>query len=113
MIWKAYPAVVKIKYFIIKPNTCVVEKHSACIGDFEFQWSLNEEQYICIYHQKFKKPLYCNNSKKEDKIILTINVQSINEFTLVAGEQHSKASITLQKLGVDLRKTRRHLWSVF
>ncbi len=116
VISKAYSAggeVKKIEYFIIKPDTCVVEKQSACEGDFEFLWSLNKEQYVCIYHQKFKAPLFCNNSKKEDKITLRVNVQSINEFTLVVGEQYSKATITLQKLGVDLRKTRRHLWSVF
>lgn len=113
MPWKAHATDVEIEYFIIKPNICVVEKHSSCESDFEFQWRISEEHYICIYHQQSVKPLYCNRSQKEEKIVLAVNIQSQSEFTLIVGEQHYKASITLQKLGVDLRKTRRHLWSVF
>jgi len=102
-----------IEFFAIEPAACVVERTHSCEGNFRFRWQLNTQAKICIFQRDVEQALYCAESQREGSVILMVNAPGNNEFVLEAANQQVKANITLQELGVDVRRTRRHLWDVF
>lgn len=102
-----------IELFIIEPAACVVERAHSCEGSFRFRWQLNTQAKICIFQREVSQALYCSESQRQGSVILMVNAPISNEFVLEAANHQLKANITLQELGVDVRRTRRHLWDVF
>ncbi len=102
-----------IESFEVIPVYCVVEQGQHCQGEFSFQWQLHTESDICIFRRAQEYPLYCGSSPLRGEITLAIDVPIDHEFVMVASGNHAVAKVQLLELGVDVRRTRRHLWSVF
>jgi len=106
-----------LKRFDIRPGACIVdESERQCIRSFEFYWQLNKAQPVCIYNKGLQKPLYCSKNDIEGTAFIKLNIKSNNEFILVsqlAPNLKAHRQVLVHLLGKDVRKARRHLWSVF
>ncbi|KGJ90519.1 DUF3019 domain-containing protein [Thalassotalea sp. ND16A] len=106
-----------VKRFDVIPGTCIVdESEHRCIRQFTFYWQLFEAQLVCIYQKSHQEPLYCSESRIEGSERIKLNIDRDNEFILVSQLNNSHRvhrQVLVQQLGIDVRKAKRHLWSVF
>ncbi|NMP17523.1 DUF3019 domain-containing protein [Thalassotalea sp. Y01] len=103
------------RYFNITPKHCIVDEGEACEQTFIFSWHLSTAKNMCIFMvlEDVEHKIYCNQLAKKSSVELALQLEHDTLFRLVSDQDEMQQKVLVQVVGVDVRKVRRHVWSVF
>lgn len=100
--------------FSVSPKVCIVEPESTCMQKILVKWRLAKPALACLYVPPAPKPNYCSSEKRlRDEFEFQLKSKNSVQLALVVEQQMVKKEIRVLKLGKDVRRVKRHLWSIF